>query len=327
MHEKYAVILGNLGNTRDRFLSSGYKANVSALELWQQVAEMPEATGIELVGTWDIDENNYQEVKAKLAEYGLACVSIVPDTFSQKIWGRGSYSAPDATVRRRSVEYTKGMVDIAVEVGCDLLCLWPGQDGYDYPLAADFREERGWLLENLTECAAYAEQRSVRLALEYKVKEPRTHSYLARAADTLLVANATSKSNVGITIDTGHAFVGYENVGDVIVMLKMFGDKLYHMHFNDNHSSWDDDMIVGSVRLVEYFEMLYWLRATGYGGWYSMDQYPYREDGYGAIRSSILFLKKLNGILDRVGVAAIESLLKKRDPVATSQFIRENLLA
>jgi len=218
-------------------------------------------------------------------------------------------------------------VDIALEVGCDLLSLWPGQDGYDYPLAADYREERGWLLENLSACAAYAEKKRIRIALEYKVKEPRTHSYLARAADTLLVVKEIDKPNVGITVDTGHAFVAYENVGEVVVMLEMFGDKLYHMHFNDNHSSWDDDMIVGSVRLVEYLEMLYWLRATGYSGWYSMDQYPYREDGYGAIHSSILFLEKLNGILDRVGMDAVGSLLKKRDPVATSQFVRDTLIA
>ncbi len=327
MQEKYAVILGNLGNTCDRFLSSGYKSNLSKDELWRQVGEMPEVSGIELVGTWDIDSNNVKDVKQKLGQYNLKCVSIIPDTFSQKVWGRGSYSAPDAEVRRKSVEYTKEMIDIAVEIGCDLLNLWPGQDGYDYPLAADYREERGWLLENLTTCAKYAKGKGVRLALEYKVKEPRTHSYLARGADTLLVAREIGESNVGVTIDTGHAFVAYENVGETIVMLSMFGDRLFHMHFNDNHSSWDDDMIVGSIRLVEYLEMLYWLRATGYKGWYSMDQYPYREDAYGAIHGSILFLRKIDAILDRVGMEAVRSLLAKRDPVATSEFIRNNLIA
>jgi len=327
MIEKYAVILGNLGNTCDRFLSSGYKEELPKDRLWSQAARMPEVTGIELVGTWDISGDNYGEVKGKLEEHGLACVSIIPDTFSQKIWGRGSYSAPDVEVRRRSVEYTKEMVDIAVEIGCDMLSLWPGQDGYDYPLAADYREERGWLLENLTACAAYAQAKGVRIALEYKPKEPRTHSYLARAADTLLVAEEIGTPNVGITIDTGHAFVAYENVGEVIAMLAVHGGRLYHMHFNDNHSGWDDDMIVGSVRLVEYLEMLYWLRATEYGGWYSMDQYPYREDAYGAIHSSILFLKKLDAVLDRVGMDAVGSLLDKRDPVATSEFVRENLIA
>jgi sugar phosphate isomerase/epimerase len=327
MYEKYAVILGNLGNTCDRFLSSGYKSDLSKDDLWKQVAAMPEVSGIELVGTWDIDETNYKEVKRRLTDLNLTCASVIPDTFSQKVWGRGSYSAPDPEVRRKSVSYTKEMVDIAVEIGCDLLNLWPGQDGYDYPLAADFREERGWLLEALTECAAYAESKGVRLALEYKVKEPRTHSYLARAADTLLVAREIGRANVGVTIDTGHAFVAYENVGESIVLLSMFGDKLFHIHFNDNHSSWDDDMIAGSVRLVEYFEILYWLRETGYSGWYSMDQYPYREDARGAIHASILFLRKLDAILDRVGIPAVKGLLAKRDPVATAQFIRENLIA
>lgn len=327
MATRYAVILGNLGNTCDRFLSSGYKADLDKDDLWAQVGRMPEVTGIELVGTWDIDEHNWVEVKRKLEDLSLTCVSVIPDTFSQKIWGRGSYSAPDPDVQRRAVAYTKEMVDIATEIGCDLLNLWPGQDGYDYPLAADYREERQWLVENLTECARYAQAKGVRLALEYKVKEPRSHSYLARAADTLLVAQAIGLPNVGLTIDTGHAFVAYENVGETIAMLSTFGDKLFHMHFNDNHSSWDDDMIVGSIRLVEYIEILYWLRATGYSGWYSMDQYPYREDAYGAIHSSILYLRRMEEILDSVGMDAVKTLIAKRDPVATAAFIREHLLA
>jgi xylose isomerase len=219
------------------------------------------------------------------------------------------------------------MIDIALEVGCDLVNLWPGQDGYDYPLAADYLEERQWLVENLTACARYAQAKGVRLALEYKVKEPRAHSYLARAADTLLVAQAIGLPNVGLTIDTGHAFVAYENVGEMVAMLSLFGDKLFHMHFNDNHGSWDDDMIVGSIRLVEYLEILYWLRATGYSGWYSMDQYPYREDAYGAIHASILYLRRMEEILDAVGLDAVKALIAQRDPVATSAFIREHLLA
>ena len=327
MHERYAVILGNLGNTCDRFLSTGYKSDVSKDDLWKEVAAMPEVTGIELVGTWDIDASNYRDVKRRLADLDLTCASVIPDTFSQKVWGRGSYSAPDAAVRRRSVEYTKEMIDIAAEIGCDLVNLWPGQDGYDYPLAADYREERGWLLENLRECAIHAGRKNVRISLEYKVKEPRTHSYLARAADTLLVVRELDLPNVGVTIDTGHAFVAYENVGEMIVLLSMLGNKLFHMHFNDNHGSWDDDMIAGSVRLVEYFEMLYWLRESGYSGWYSMDQYPYREDARGAIHASILFLRRIDTILDRVGMPAVKALLARRDPVATAGFIREHLIA
>ena len=86
-------------------------------------------------------------------------------------------------------------------------------------------------------------------------------------------------------------------------------------------------MIVGSIHLPEYFEILYWLQKTGYEGWISMDQYPYREDGYGAIRSSIQFLQQLDSILKRVGMDEGDRLLAKRDPVATSTFIRQHLIA
>ncbi|MBD3347161.1 MAG: TIM barrel protein [Chitinivibrionales bacterium] len=327
MSFKYSVILGNLGNTCDRFLSSGYKEQLDKATMLKQAASIDRVTGIELVGTWDIDESNVKEMKSMLGDNNLQCASIIPDQFSQKRWGKGSFSAPDKSIREAIVKEIKTTVDIAVEMNCDLLNIWPGQDGYDYPLCADYLEERQWFIDGVVECAKYAKEKGVKLALEYKIKEPRTHSYLARVADTIFVVNTINMDNVGICIDTGHAFMAYENVGESIALCKMAGDKLFHMHFNDNYSSWDDDMIVGSIRLVEYLEILYWLKKTCYQGWTSMDQYPYREDGYGAIRSSVLFVQRMEAILEKVGTPAVESLIKERDPIATSEFIRDNLLA
>lgn len=324
--KRYSIILGNLGNTCDRFLSSGYKESLDKDVMLDQAAAIEGVSGIELVGTWDVTKETAAGMKKKLASRKLRCSSIIPDLFSQKRWGKGSLSSADAAIREQALDEMKAAVDMAHEMECDMLTVWPGQDGYDYCLAADYMEERRWLVDGVKTAAVYAKQKGVRLALEYKMKEPRTHSYLARAADTLLVAIETGMDNVGVAIDTGHAFLAYENVGESIAILSR-ADKLYHMHFNDNYSSWDDDMIVGSVRLVEYFEMMFWLEKTGYSGWYSMDQYPYREDGAAAVRSSVLFVQRMQAILERVGRSAVETLIKKRDPVAVSAFIREHLIA
>lgn len=323
---KYSVILGNLGNTCDRFLSSGYKEQPSKAEMLKRAASIEHVTGIELVGTWDITTENVKEMKSMLQDCGLQCSSIIPDHFGQKHWGRGAFASPDSAIRVQAIDECAKMVDAACELGCDFINLWPGQDGFDYPLATNFLEDRKNMLESLKTCANYAANKNIRLGLEFKMKEPRTHSYLARTADTLLYARECG-DNVGVTIDTGHAFLAYENVGESICLLNMFDDKLFHMHFNDNHSSWDDDMIVGSIRLVEYFEMLYWLEKTKYDGWFSMDQYPYREDAAGAIGSSVAFLYRLHSILDKVGMATVDELLSRRDPVATSAFVLNNLIA
>jgi len=320
---KYSVILGNLGNTCDRFLSSGYKDQPGKEEMIRQAAAIEGVQGIELVGGWDIDSSNVDEVGSALAKYGLTCVSIIPDLFGRKLWGKGSFAAKAADIRAAALEETMQAAEIARKLGCGLINIWPGQDGYDYPLQADFRQEREWLREGLEQvCRAYPD---IRFALEYKCKEPRTHSYLARAADTLLMAHAIGLPNAGVTIDTGHSIMAGENMAEAAVLLQQSGDKLFHMHFNDNYRAWDDDMIVGSIHLVEYIELLYWLRETGYDGWYSMDQYPYREDGPGAVAESVAFLQGIERMLDACTMEEIRSLIADGDAVRSTRWLRNRI--
>jgi xylose isomerase len=81
-------------------------------------------------------------------------------------------------------------------------------------------------------------------------------------------------------------------------------------------------MIVGSVHSIVYIELLFWLKKTGYEGWLSMDQYPYREDAVSAISESILWLKKFEKIVDQ-HFPEIDELIKNNDAVQTSRFLRE----
>ena len=319
MKRKYSVILGNLGNTKDRFCSA-YKENPDSFGMLRRAAKIPHVEGIELVGTWDIRPDNAKQMKRTLADLGLKCVSIIPDLFADKRFWKGSYSAPDPAVRRYSVDYTRQMCDVAGEMGCQIMNIWPGQDGYDYLLCADYERAREWFCRAIAKLAG--EYPRLKFALEYKPKEPRTHSYLARMADTLLMAQETGCSNVGVTIDTGHAFVAGEDVGEAIVLAKRAGKRLFHMHFNDNHAAWDDDMIVGTVHSVCFVETLYWLDRCDYKGWLSMDQYPYREDAADAIGESILWLRHFDRLQQKYR-QQIDKLILANDAVATSRFLRE----
>jgi xylose isomerase len=294
----------------------------------EQAAQIPHVRGIELVGTWDISLDNAGAMKRALRDLGLTCVSVIPDLFGNPLYWKGAYTSPDSTVRRHAIDYTKSMCEIALDLDCDIINLWPGQDGYDYNLTADYAAQRQWFCDALTELAT--DYPTLRFALEYKPKEPRTHSTLARMADSLLLALESGCTNVGVTIDTGHAFVAGETVGESIVLAKRAaasaqGHRLFHMHFNDNHGAWDDDMIVGAVHTVRYLEILYWLDRTGYDGWLSMDQYPYREDAAGAIGESILWLRRFDDIL-AANRAEIDALVAANDAVRTSRFLREALL-
>ncbi len=325
MARKYSVILGNLGNTKDRFCG-GYKDNPDTATMLRQAADIPHVDGIELVGTWDITPDNVKQMKSLLGDLGKACVSIIPDLFANRRFWKGSYSSSDPQVRREAIDYTRQLCDVALAMDCPLLNIWPGQDGYDYLLTADYDSARSWFRDGIVEVATAYPQ--LRFALEYKPKEPRCRSYLATMADTLLMCLETGRDNVGVCIDTGHAYVAQESVGEAIVLAKRAGKgypdtagRLFHMHFNDNHGAWDDDMIVGSVHSTTYIETLYWLDRTGYTGWLSMDQYPYREDAAGAIAESILWLRQFDDIVQS-NRQKIDALLAAGDAVQTSKFLR-----
>lgn len=320
MKNKYSMILGNLGNTCDRFCK-GYKDNPTSDEMLAIAKEkIPHIEGIELVGTWDIRPDNANEMKTKLRNFDFKCASIIPDTFTDPMFARGSITSISATTRKKALDYLRQMCDIARLIDCPTMNLWLGQDGYDYLLTADYDQEREWLKESTYALAT--EYPDLKFALEYKPKEPRNFSYHSRMADTILAAKETGCKNVGVTIDTGHSFFAGENVAEAVVLAKRAGNMLFHMHFNDNHGNWDDDMIVGNVHSIVYIELLYWLKKTGYEGWLSMDQYPYREDGAEAIAESILWVKKFEKIVDEY-YPEIEKLVSQNDAIATSRFLRK----
>ena len=150
---------------------------------------------------------------------------------------------------------------------------------------------------------------------------PFEQALLTQERQTLLAALETGCENVGVCIDTGHGFMAGENVAEAAVLAKRAGDKLFHMHFNDNHGSWDDDMIVSSVHMTTYVELLFWLKRTNYKGWLSMDQYPYREDAIDAISESLYWVKKYEEIVEEY-YTEIEELIQANDAVATSRFLR-----
>lgn len=321
----YSVILSNVGSVSDRFVPNGYGKSYSIQELFERVAQIPQVTGVELIGMAHVKENNVKELKAYLEEYNLNLSSIIPDHFGQQKWKYGSFSSKDPEIRRHAVQHAKEMMDVASELGGEIINLWPGQDGYDYLFQNDYILEREWIKEGIKDVCNHRED--VNVALEYKVKEPRTHSYISTAANSLLIVQDVSVNNCGVTIDFGHSLNAYETPAETVALLKMYGDKLFHVHMNDNYRYWDDDMIVGSVHTIETLEFFYWLKRTNYEGWLSIDQYPYREDGYEAVREGVNMMQKLNDLAHSLDENIIQQLINKNNAAETSAYLRKALFS
>ena len=318
MARKYSVFMDNVGSCSDRYCDA-YGRPFSPKELLERAASIDLITGIDFVATPDVLAD-METISETIADTGLTVVSVVADVFTEAKWRQGSFSSVDEKTRREAIDHAKEVMDLNAELGSSLLTLWPGQDGYDYVFQGDYLRERELFMESVRELCEH--NRDMTVGLEYKAKEPRTHSYVNTVGTTLLMAQQIGE-NCGVILDFGHALLGYENPAESVASLKQFGDRLCHVHINDNYRYWDDDMIVGTVRIAEFLEFFYWLRKTGYDSWMTIDQFPYREDGKEAVEQSALWMDKRESLLDRADVKTIADTLARKDGVAASKLMRE----
>lgn len=318
---KYCVELDVVdGSFPDRYMGCGYGREYSIPEMFERVASIEKITGVELVSNWQITPDNAPFIKQQCIDHNLKVISILPDYFSQKQYGKGAFTSTNSKIRQEAIAVTKNMMDIAADLDCHMLTIWNGQDGYDYPFTANYMQEVGWMQEALKECCKY--RKDIKLAIEYKIREPRLHCYLSNVYSTLTFIRELGCENLGVTVDFGHCLIAHENPAETIAACKLYGDKLFHVHVNDNFGVWDDDCITSTEHIVETLEFLYWLKKTGYDGWISFDQYTPRLDGRDALVEGINWMEDLSAVMERIDEAEMQALFQKVDAVEMSRMLR-----
>jgi xylose isomerase len=166
----------------------------------------------------------------------------------------------------------------------------------------------------------------VRVAIEYKTKEPRTHISLSTAARTLVGILSLDRDDVGIVVDLGHSLFAKETPADVLSLVHDHG-RLFTIEVNDNWREWDDDLAVGSIHLIETLEFFHAVRRIGWEEPILLDQFPFREDPVEAARTSIETMRLIDGALDRLDLDALAEAQARQDAVAAQRLVLDLLLA
>jgi xylose isomerase len=315
---KYSNGLWTWGKLGDRFVLDGYRAGWSPSKAIEMAAKVPGLSGVEFTYPNDLNEKNWKEAKAALETTGLKYASCYNNISSDPKWQRGAMTA-GKELRNQAVAHTKTCMDLAAEMGGDKITFSLLQDGWDYPFQSDYSAGRRAIVEALRECADH--RKDVKIGVEYKMREPRVFCYVCNTPMTTLLLKEVNRPNLGVVIDVGHTLMARETMADAIALLAE-NNLLLHTHLNDNWRTWDDDMIVGSIHFLETMELMYWLRRVGYGGWYGLDIFPYREDPSKATIESIRFMESYNAVIDRVGFERLGELIARGDAAETLSVIR-----
>ena len=262
-------------------------AGIDAIEIHQSVFETT------LNG--DIDCAAIERARGGfLAELGLTVPACNINTWTNPKFRLGGPCNPDPAIRRAALEEMLKGVEICRQMQIPVLSVWPGSDGADYHFQIDYRESLEWFTEALVTVNRACLEDGIRLAIEPKPYEPRElYMIIPSAASAILVAQRVNQAcggnNCGLTIDYGHQKMEATTASTACDLAEYAGVPVHKFDVNDARQGRNDqDCMFGTLSIPESVEYLYTTFVRNYQGWYSQDQFTYREDPTRAMERSMI---------------------------------------
>jgi xylose isomerase len=217
-------------------------------------------------------------LKKKLDDAGVAAEIVAPRLWFSPMTVDGAYTSNDPKCRKYAIERSLRCIDIANELGSDLIVLWLAREGSYLRESKNARKCFDYLVEAINKMLAY--DKKIRIAIEPKPNEPMDLAYIPTIGHALALAQLTRDAKrVGCLIESAHAILAGLDPADEIDFACTFG-KLWSLHLNDqNGLKFDQDKPFGSANLRVAFNQIRALERNNYGShgeFVAFDVHPFR---------------------------------------------------
>jgi xylose isomerase len=317
---KLAIITAFLGGIKNRYIS--YQIDRSLEEKFAIAERIDKLDGLELC--YPADAVQVPLLKTLLANSGFGVSSINVRSRRTGKWLRGAFSSAHASERAEVIDDFKRAMDLAAELAVDRISTCPLNDGHDYVFEMNYVDAYRYAEETFNAICAHNPR--IRVAIEYKLNDPRTRCLFASAGETLAFCQGVGADNLGVTLDFGHSLQAGERPAQAVALLANAG-KLFYVHLNDNDRNWDWDMIPGAFHFWEMIEFLYYLKDVGYtDDWYAFDVMAKEIDCVETFNTVTHLTRRLEAMADRIDRVSMTAALSHRNPAAALRQMYENVL-
>ncbi len=273
-----------------------------------------------------------KDVKKRLDDVGLVAEFVAPRLWEDPKTIDGGYTSNDPSERQYAIDRSVRSVEIAREIGCDLIVLWLAREGTYIREAKDPSVCVGRIVEAVN--AMLAADKDIRIAIEPKPNEPMDQAYLPTMGHAVATAYLSDDpSRVGALMESAHAILAGLDPSDEMAYALHHG-KLLSVHLNDqNGLKYDQDKAFGSVDLRRAFNQVRVLERNDYGKngeFVGLDvkvmRTQKRGDSFAHLRSS----KETFGLLvDKVrslDESRVDAYIAERDYEGLDAFLLRHLL-
>lgn len=276
------------------FSSNAYM-RFSVEETIRRIAAMGYA-GIEILAdvphAWPafLLEERKESIRRTLDECGLEISNInafmmnaVSDP-RQHYW-YPSWIEPDRHYRQIRIEHTKRALTLAREIGARCITTEPGgplEPGQSWESGAEL------FVEGLKGVLEHAEKEGVLLLVE-----PEPGLLVERVDQYLDIASRIDSPALGMNFDIGHAYCVSEEPAEFIPQC---AEHIKHFHFEDIAATRVHQHLIPGHGAIDFAATMGAIREIGYGGWITVELYPYIDDPDAAAREALEYVR---GVMDR----------------------------
>lgn len=273
-----------------------------------------------------------RKVKALLDRHGLAAEFVAPRLWMDPHTADGAYMSSWASDREYALWRSYRSIDIANELGTDMIVLWLAREG---TLCAESKSpvaSTRLLIDAINKMLAYDPK--VRIVIEPKPNEPIDRSICGTIGHAMAISAATNDpSRVGGNVESAHAILAGLDPSHEMGFALALG-KLWTVHLNDqNGIRFDQDKSFGVENLRQAFNQVKLLVEHGYGArgeYVGLDVKAMRTttdaDGYKHLENSLNVVKALEAKVAKFDYAYQQKCVETRDYEGLEMYVLRLLM-
>ena len=277
---------------------------------------------------WD-EPSDVAALREQATALGLGFDAVNSNTFQDQpgqkySYKLGSFSHPDAAVRRQAVEHNLHTIEVGKALGTEAITIWLA-DGSSYPGQMSLRKSFERVLDCLREIYA-ALPAGWRLFTEHKPYEPAFYATVVQDWGSSLLLAQSLGERAQCLVDLGHHL---PNTNIELVVARLLGArKLGGFHFNDSKYG-DDDLTAGSIKPYALFLIFHELvlaeheRLTSASPTYMIDQSHNIKDPVEDLLQTVDQLQRAYAKAQLVDHAALAAYQDAGDVVMAERALKD----
>lgn len=241
----------------------------------------------------DLDPNSETSKKLKaikkiLDDAGLKINMATCGLHGNSLFRDGGLTNPDPKIRKIARKKVERTIRIGAFFGAKYLTYWVARDGFEVPVAVDWKNVYSWLADALNGAYDYIKANKFTnyagMTIEPKPNEPRGHMFLPSSGHAVgfIMSKLNHPEFYGVNPELlQHESMALLNAVHTVGYLTSM-NKLFFLHFGSQiKAQFDNDFppLIGPEGLKETVQMFWALRKVGWKGVVEYDCHMLRAEG------------------------------------------------